>query len=66
MKLHVDNMKCGGCVASVKEVLESVPGSQEVVVDLDGHWAEVRGAIDVDEAIASLTEKGYPARQIEQ
>ena len=66
MKFHVDNMKCGGCVAAVKEVLEAVPGSQEVVVDLDGNWAQVQGEIDVDTAIASLTEKGYPARRIEQ
>ena len=66
MRFHVDNMKCDGCVGAVKEVLESVPGSQQVVVDLDGKWAEVEGAIDVDKAIASLTEKGYPARRIGQ
>jgi copper chaperone len=66
MKLHVDNMKCGGCVTAVKELLESLPGSQEVVVDLDGKWAQVQGNIDLNQAIASLTEKGYPARSIEQ
>lgn len=66
MKLHVDNMKCNGCVAAVKELLEAMPGSQQVVVDLDGKWAQVQGEIDGEKAIANLTEKGYPARRIEQ
>lgn len=41
LSFNVDGMTCGGCVASVKRVLEAVPGVSDVKVVLDPGKAEL-------------------------
>lgn len=47
-ELHIKGMTCGGCVASVKRVLEGVPGVKNADVSLATATASVR----YDEALA--------------
>ncbi len=58
---HVENMKCGGCVAAVKEALEKLPGVEAVEVDLAGAQATVRGDVDAQAVVEALKAAGYPA-----
>jgi len=39
--LSIEGMTCGGCVASVRRVLERLPGVSAVDIDLDTHSARV-------------------------
>ena len=41
VKLKVDGMTCGGCVASVARVIKAVPGVADARVRLDAASAEV-------------------------
>lgn len=49
-RLNIKGMTCGGCVASVKRVLEGVPGVTEAQVSLADASAAVRHEDTVDPA----------------
>lgn len=64
--LKVEGMTCQGCVRSVKNVLESVPGVQEVEVSLERGEARVRfdpAAADTGRLRRAVTDAGYAAPQ---
>ena len=55
----VHGMSCGGCKASVTNVVSQLPGVTDVEVDLDSLRLTVRGEVD-DAAIRSaVTGAGY-------
>lgn len=60
-RLQVQGMKCGHCVASVKQALEGVPGVRSVSVDLDSGSATVEGDADPAALVAAVTQAGYQA-----
>ncbi len=64
-KFHVDKMKCGGCVASVKEAIEKLPGVIHAEVDLESASATVEGDVDPQAVVEALNVAGYPARPLE-
>lgn len=56
----VHGMSCGGCKASVTNVVSQLPGIQDVAVDLDSLRLTVRGEAVDDSAIRSaVTGAGY-------
>ena len=57
----VAGMTCGHCVASVTEEVETIPGVQQVVVDLASGAVTVTSAEPIsDEAVRSaVAEAGY-------
>lgn len=60
--IRIVGMTCGGCVASVTQALQAMPGMQEVKVQLDPGIAEVRfDETQVDEAKVQtvLQEAGF-------
>jgi copper chaperone CopZ len=61
-RFHVENMKCGGCVATVQKALEGLHGCEKAGVDLASGVAEVEGDVDREQLIAVLAGLGYPAR----
>ena len=61
-ELTVNGMTCGHCETAVKNALKSVPGVQEVRVDLRGGTASVQGEADPQALIAAVTEEGYGAQ----
>ncbi len=61
LKLHVEKMKCGGCVANVKQAIERLPGVVRAEVDLDSASARVEGEVDPQSVIETLNAAGYPA-----
>jgi copper chaperone CopZ len=54
-------MKCNGCVTTVKDALDKLPGSNNVSVDLESAIAEIDGNVDSGEVENVLTALGYPA-----
>ena len=48
-RYKVENMKCNGCVTTVKGALDELPGSNAVSVDLESAIAEVDGEVDPGE-----------------
>lgn len=66
IKLKIEGMTCGHCVAAVTQALESVPGTGKVVeVSLDRAEAVIDGAPDSAALIASLQKDGFRAELIE-
>ena len=58
--IQVENLKCGGCVSSVRKALASVAGVNEVTVDLDSGIIEVSGHAERVQLIEKLAGLGYP------
>ena len=59
-RLTITGMTCSHCSATVERGLREVPGVQEVVVDLRGGAAEVRGAgVDADALTAAVEGLGF-------
>lgn len=65
MKFTVENMKCGGCSAAVQSKLEALEGVEQVAVDLATKTAEIKGTVEADLVIETLTEAGYPTELVE-
>jgi copper chaperone len=61
IELTVNGMTCGHCERAVLGALKSVPGVQDVRVDLKGNSATVQGNADVQALIAAVKEEGYAA-----
>jgi copper chaperone len=62
--LKVTGMTCGGCVRSVKKVLESVPGVANAEVSLDQAEARVQfdpARADARRLAAAVESAGYQA-----
>ncbi|HEV8647028.1 MAG TPA: heavy-metal-associated domain-containing protein [Burkholderiales bacterium] len=60
--LKVNGMTCGGCVRSVKNVLESIQGVSSVEVSLDKAQATVTydpAKTDVNRMSEAVTDAGY-------
>lgn len=60
--LSIRGMTCGGCVASVKRVLEALPGVKAADVSLAGASAAVRhddSVADVGRLKSAIEEAGF-------
>lgn len=61
--LVVDNIKCGGCVQSIRDGLLKLPGVISVEVDIEGASVLIAANRDVrHEARERLKAMGYPER----
>ena len=60
-RYKVENMKCNGCVTTVKGALDQLPGSNKVSVNLESAIAEIDGDVDSSEVENVLAALGYPA-----
>ena len=63
--LKVTGMSCGGCVESVKKVLQRVAGDQSARVDLGSGTAMVRHdtSVATDALIRAVIAAGFGAEQ---
>ncbi|MFP4607793.1 MAG: heavy-metal-associated domain-containing protein, partial [Thiohalospira sp.] len=57
----VDNVKCGGCAAAIRDGLSEVAGVESVEVDVATGRVEVAGSgLDRGELATRLAGLGYP------
>jgi len=62
--LHVANMKCAGCVASVEQAINDVAGVETADVSLEASTATVTGSVDTDVLVQTITDAGYPTEPV--
>lgn len=67
MKLHVPDMSCNHCVASITKAIKTLSSDAHVVCDLHHNFVEVMnmGEESVTKVIASLEEIGFGATLVE-
>lgn len=59
----VENIKCEGCVATVKDGLEKLDGVESVKVDKSTKTVEVEGDVAEEKIKATLADLGYPVKK---
>ena len=61
MKIEIDNLKCGGCEATILKGLKSIDGVSQVKVDHAAHSVELKAPASLRGAvIEQLRHMGYP------
>lgn len=61
-QFEVENIKCGGCMNSIKTALLKLEGVTEVIIDKEIDTVSVTGAANRDVIINKLNELGYPEK----
>jgi len=61
-QIQVENIKCGGCMNSIKNALLQLPLVEDVHIDKDTETVTVTGAVTRDLLIAQLNGLGYPEK----
>ena len=60
-KIYIENLKCGGCAATIKKGILSMDGVSEIAINVDESLVEVITKSDVTIAIKEkLSKMGYP------
>lgn len=57
--LKIEGMMCEGCVKSVKEALEKIPGITSVDINLKKGTAVVQGDADDETLIKAVVDAGF-------
>jgi copper chaperone CopZ len=60
----VSNMKCMGCVSTVKKALGEIPGVESAEVDLESALAMVVGDVDQSIILDALRNAAYPGTPV--
>jgi copper chaperone CopZ len=58
----VDNIKCGGCMNSIRTALQKMDEVSEVQIDLENETIHVKGNADRLLIISKLNALGYPEK----
>lgn len=62
-EIFVENIKCGGCMTSIKNALEKIKGIVKVEIDKDEEKIRLSGdQYQLSEVIDSLNNMGYPQK----
>ena len=61
--IFVDNIKCGGCMKSIKDNLQQIAGIETVIVDKDKECVIITGVdLNREKVIDTLGGLGYPEK----
>lgn len=61
MHLHIPDMHCGGCVASVTRILTALDPAATVSAELDGRTVQLATTASEADVLAALDDAGFPA-----
>ncbi len=64
VNLSIGSMSCAGCVATVEQALQKVPGVASASVNFAEHTAAVSGDVAVATLIAAVVAAGYEAAEL--
>lgn len=59
MRLHIDDMTCGGCVRSVTKAIQTLDPTARVDADLTTRHVEVESSASRDQILAALQTAGF-------
>ena len=62
LEFEVENIKCGGCINSIKSALLKIADVADVSIDKEIDTIIVTGNVDKETVIAKLNELGYPEK----
>jgi copper chaperone len=60
--LAVENIKCGGCVNSIKTALLKIRGVENVNIDKDTETVTIDGTAEKTVLVQALSKMGYPEK----
>lgn len=60
--IAVENIKCGGCMNSIKTSLMQIYDVQEVSIDKDAETVTIETASEIELFIQKLNDLGYPQK----
>ena len=60
--IEVENIKCGGCMNSIKTALQQMEDVQEVNIDKDTETVTIESDSDIEPFIQKLNDLGYPQK----
>lgn len=63
-RLSIGGMSCAGCVASVENAINSVPGVEEASINFAEHTALVKGDMDIADVINAVKTASYDAAEL--
>lgn len=58
----VENIKCGGCMSSIKTALLKLEGVAEVSIDKEIETVTVTGTMNREDVVNKLNDLGYPEK----
>lgn len=61
-QFEVENIKCGGCMNSIKTALLKIDGVEEVVINKDTDTIVVSGKAEREKIVDKLNDLGYPEK----
>ncbi|RKS03471.1 heavy-metal-associated domain-containing protein [Flavobacterium sp. 102] len=61
-QFEVENIKCGGCMNSIKTALLKIDGAENVIIDKDTDIIFLFGNVDRAIIIDKLNDLGYPEK----
>ena len=60
-KIYIENLKCGGCAATIKKGISSIDGVSEIAINVDESLVAVITTNDVISTVKEkLSKMGYP------
>ena len=59
IELTVNDMTCGGCVASITRVVKSLDANATVDADVASKRVKITSAASADNVIAAISDAGY-------
>ena len=59
IELTVNDMTCGGCVASITRVVKSLDANATVDADVASKRVKITSAVSADNVIAAISDAGY-------
>lgn len=63
--MMIEGMTCGGCVVSVKRVLERVPGVSELMVEVGEAHLTIDDAVVTEAALRQIVERaGFEVHEV--
>jgi copper chaperone len=61
-QIKVENIKCGGCMNSIKTALQKIETVAEVSIDKDTETITVNSETDRELLVKKLSDLGYPEK----
>ena len=60
--IEVENIKCGGCMNSIKTALLKISGVENVSIDKDTETVTIDGTAEKTILVQALSKMGYPEK----
>ncbi|MEJ8589689.1 heavy-metal-associated domain-containing protein [Riemerella anatipestifer] len=60
--IEVENIKCGGCMNSIKKAILKMENVETITIDKDTETVTVTGTIDRTSLVDKLSSLGYPEK----